>query len=105
MDKRKKPTSKLCWRAQPATRRLLFAAPPVDLLTLVIAEEIRRKAQAERQREASRDALYEIAPSFEYDREHGTAHDSTTIPRDRQFQLNRLRRTHATNAVFDSGFQ
>ncbi|WP_027798495.1 hypothetical protein [Paraburkholderia dilworthii] len=44
--------------------RALFAAPPVDLLTLVIAEAAKRKAQAEIQRPALRDA-YEMPVSHE----------------------------------------
>ena len=44
--------------AHVAASRQLFAAPPVDLTTLVIAEEIRRKAQAELQREVLRDTAY-----------------------------------------------
>ena len=50
--------------------RALFATPPTDLLTLVIAEAIRRKAQAEIQREALRDAMYEmpVAPERNYER-------------------------------------
>ena len=53
-----------------AAPRALFAAPPTDLLRLVIAEAIKRKAQAEIQREALRDAMYEMPVSQErnYDR-------------------------------------
>jgi hypothetical protein len=47
-----------CWRPHVAASRRLFAAPPVDLTTLVIAQEIRRKEQAERQREVLRDSAY-----------------------------------------------
>ncbi|RDK03365.1 hypothetical protein [Paraburkholderia lacunae] len=46
-----------------APPRALFAAPPPDLLTLVIAEAMQRKVQAELQREALRDAMYEIPAS------------------------------------------
>ncbi|SEF06426.1 hypothetical protein SAMN02787142_7288 [Burkholderia sp. WP9] len=46
-----------------AAPRAMFAAPPADLLTLVIAEAIKRKAQAEIQREALRDAMYEMPAS------------------------------------------
>lgn len=45
--------------------RPLFATPPPDLLTLVIAETIRRKAQVEREREGLRDALYDMPVSHE----------------------------------------
>jgi len=43
-----------------AASRALFAAPPVDLQTLVIAEAVKRRAQAEIQREALRDAAFEM---------------------------------------------
>jgi hypothetical protein len=51
-------TSGLSYRAHVAASRQLLAAPPVDLTTLVIAQEIKRKAQAERQREVLRDTAY-----------------------------------------------
>jgi hypothetical protein len=47
-------------RCVAAPPRALFATPPVDLLTLVIAEAVKRKAQAEIQRDGLRDALYEM---------------------------------------------
>ncbi|MFM0054378.1 hypothetical protein PQR64_02050 [Paraburkholderia phytofirmans] len=54
-----------------AAPRALFAAPPVDLTTLVIAEAIRRRAQAEIQREALRDSVYEMPVSQERNYERG----------------------------------
>ncbi|CAB3787371.1 hypothetical protein LMG28614_02488 [Paraburkholderia ultramafica] len=58
------------YRRHVAARRALFAAPPVDLLTLVVAEALRREAQAEIQRDLLRDALYEmpVAPERNDDR-------------------------------------
>ena len=47
-----------------AAPRALFATPPVDLPTLVIAEAIKR-AQAELQREELRDSVYEMPVSQE----------------------------------------
>jgi hypothetical protein len=58
-------------RALFAAPRALFAAPPVDLTTLVIAEAIRRRAQAEIQREALRDSVYEMPVSQERNYERG----------------------------------
>nr|WP_236721114.1 hypothetical protein [Paraburkholderia phytofirmans] len=43
-----------------APQRPLFAAPSADLLNLVIAEAMKRKAQAEIQRDVLREAIYEI---------------------------------------------
>ncbi|ASW01120.1 hypothetical protein [Paraburkholderia aromaticivorans] len=54
-----------------AAPRALFAAPPADLLTLVIAEAVKRKAQAEIQREALRDAMYEMPVSPERNHDRG----------------------------------
>jgi len=54
-----------------AAPRALFAAPPVDLTTLVIAEAIKRRAQAEIQREALRDSVYEMPVSRERNYERG----------------------------------
>ncbi|MFM0627103.1 hypothetical protein [Paraburkholderia xenovorans] len=54
-----------------AAPRALFAAPPVDLTTLVIAEAIKRRAQAELQREALRDSVYEMPVSRERNYERG----------------------------------
>jgi hypothetical protein len=52
--------------------RALLASPSVDLQTLVIAEAIRRKAQAELQREAQREAAYAyempVSPGQNHDR-------------------------------------
>lgn len=48
------------YRRHVAAPRALFAAPQADLLTLVIADAIKRKAQAEIQRDALREALYEM---------------------------------------------
>lgn len=58
-DTRVTPADRLSWRRHISASRKLFAAPTVDLTTLVIAEEIRRKAQAERQREMLRDTAYQ----------------------------------------------
>jgi hypothetical protein len=54
-----------------AAPRALFAVPPIDLTALVIAEAIKRKAQAELQREALRDSVYEMPVSRDknYDRD------------------------------------
>lgn len=54
-----------------AAPHALFAAPPVDLTTLVIAEAIKRRAQAEIQREALRDSAYEMPVSRERNYERG----------------------------------
>ncbi|MFM0736180.1 hypothetical protein PQQ51_02890 [Paraburkholderia xenovorans] len=61
----------ISWQRCHAAPRALFATPPVDLQTLVIADAIKRKAQQELQREALRDAMYEIPASSERDRERG----------------------------------
>jgi hypothetical protein len=61
----------LTYRRHSAAPRALFAAPPVDLTTLVIAEAIKRRAQAEMQREALRDAAYEMPVSRERNYERG----------------------------------
>jgi hypothetical protein len=60
----------LSFRPHLALQRPLFAAPTVDLHTLVIAEAMKRKAQAEIQREVLRDAIYEtpISPERGHDR-------------------------------------
>ncbi|MFM0734686.1 hypothetical protein PQQ52_29810 [Paraburkholderia sediminicola] len=55
----------LCYRRHFARQRTLFAAPSADLLTLVIAEAMKRKAQPEIQRDVLRDAVYEIPVSPE----------------------------------------
>ncbi|MGF6770751.1 hypothetical protein P3T18_003230 [Paraburkholderia sp. GAS199] len=57
------PSGAFAWKRIQAAPRALFATPPVDLTTLVIADAIKRKQQAELQREALRDALYEIPAS------------------------------------------
>jgi hypothetical protein len=49
------------------------AAPSADLLTLVIAEAIKRKAQAEIQRDVLREAIYEIPVLPERDHDRGAA--------------------------------
>lgn len=54
-----------------AVPRALFTAPPPDLLTLVIAEAIKRKAQAEIQREALSEAMYEMPVSPERNHDRG----------------------------------
>jgi hypothetical protein len=56
-------TITLSGRALLATRRSMFAASPVDLSMLVVADALKRKAQAEIQRDALRDALYEMPPT------------------------------------------
>lgn len=61
----------LSYRRLRAGPRPLFAAPPPDLLSLVIAEAIKRKAQAEIQREGLRDALFEMPVMPERDQERG----------------------------------
>ncbi|RAS21392.1 hypothetical protein [Paraburkholderia bryophila] len=62
----------LSWRRLQSTSqsapRALFAAPPPDLLTLVIADQIKRRAQAEIQREA----LYDMPVQPERHEERGT---------------------------------
>ncbi|MDR6417994.1 hypothetical protein [Paraburkholderia phenoliruptrix] len=57
---------RLRYRAYVGARRAWFAAPPVDLMTLVIADAIKRRAQAEIQRPALRDA-YELPVAQERD--------------------------------------
>jgi hypothetical protein len=52
-----------------APRRVLFAAPPVDPLTLIVAEALRRKARAEVQRDGLRDAVYEMPVPADRQRE------------------------------------
>ena len=64
--------ARLCYRRRFARQRTLFAAPPVDLLTLVIAEAMKRKAQPEIQRDVLRDAVFEIPVSRESEPECGT---------------------------------
>lgn len=61
----------LSYQRLVAGPRALFAAPPVDLLTLVIAEAMKRKAQPEIQREVLRDMIYEIPSSPERGYERG----------------------------------
>ncbi len=58
---------------QVAAPRALFATPPADLLTLVIAEALKRRAQPEIQREALRDARFEMP--VPPDRDDGHAPD------------------------------
>lgn len=61
----------LSYQRHFAPPRALFAAPSADLLTLVIAEATERKAQAEIQGDALRDAMYEIPASAERGRDRG----------------------------------
>lgn len=68
----------LPWRRRVAQSRTLFAAPPVDLMTLVIADAIKRQAQAEIQRDALRDAMYDMPASRERCLEPG----ATILPPD-----------------------
>ncbi|MFL9882611.1 hypothetical protein PQR68_12080 [Paraburkholderia agricolaris] len=56
-----------------AQQQSLVAAPSADLLTLVIAEAIKRKAQAEIQRDVLREAIYEIPVLPERDHDRGAA--------------------------------
>jgi hypothetical protein len=65
----------LCYRRHFARQHTLFAAPSADLLTLVIAEAMKRKAQPEIQRDVLRDAMFEIPVSREPDPECGTDTD------------------------------
>jgi hypothetical protein len=51
--------SGVAYRRRITASAQLFATPPVDLTTLVIAQEIKRKAQAELQREVLRDTVYQ----------------------------------------------
>lgn len=55
-----------------AAPRVVFAAQSVDLQTLVIVEAMKRKAQAEIQRDVLRDAMYEIPVSPERGHDRGT---------------------------------
>jgi len=55
---------RLRYRAHVGAKRAWFFAAPVDLTALVIAEAIKRRAQAELQRPALRDA-YELPVSHE----------------------------------------
>jgi hypothetical protein len=61
----------LSYRRLLARQRALFAAPSADLLTLVIAEAVKRKAQAEIQRDALRDAMFEMPVAPERGRDRG----------------------------------
>jgi len=49
----------------------LFGAPSADLLTLVIADAMKRKAQAEIQRDVLRDSIHELPLSPERGHERG----------------------------------
>jgi hypothetical protein len=64
--------SGLSYRAHVADSRTLIASRSVDLHTLVIAEAIRRKTQAELQREAQREAAFAyempVQPEQNHDR-------------------------------------
>lgn|GEM_PF-1827457 len=57
----------LVWRRHVVASRARFFAEArvssVDLLTLVVADALRRKAQAEIRRDLLRDALYEMPPA------------------------------------------
>ncbi|WP_236002128.1 hypothetical protein [Paraburkholderia elongata] len=59
----------LTYQRHFARQRPLFAAPSADLLTLVIAEAMKRKAQAEIQRDVLRETIYEIPVSPERGRD------------------------------------
>ncbi|MFM0339644.1 hypothetical protein [Paraburkholderia fungorum] len=61
----------LSYQRHVAAPRALFATPPVDLQTLVIAEAIKRRAQAEIQGSELRDALYEMPGALERGNERG----------------------------------
>jgi hypothetical protein len=64
----------LTYRRHVAASRARFfaqmAGTPVDLLTLVVAEALERRAQAEMRRDLLRDALYDMPAGAE----RGTAH-------------------------------
>ena len=64
--------TRLRYRRFDGTQAALFAAPPPDLLELVIAESLKRCAQAEYGRDALRDALYEMPAPRENNEEHAT---------------------------------
>jgi|ERR1700761_3480390 hypothetical protein len=64
-------------------QRTLFAAPSADLLTLVVAEAVKRKAQAEIQRDALRDAMFEMPVARERDHERGQERGVDVYPSDR----------------------
>jgi hypothetical protein len=64
------------YRLHVAASRSLFAAPPVDLTTLVIAQEIQRKARAERQREALRDEARRYDMPVRHERNEHNEHNS-----------------------------
>jgi hypothetical protein len=70
------------YRRHLAAARKLFAAPTVDLTTLVIAQEIKRKAQAERQREVLRDTAYQYDMPVSRDR-NNEQNDHRNDPRSR----------------------
>lgn len=72
-------TTRFSYRPHVAASRQLFGAPPVDLTTLVIAQEIRRKAQAELQREVLRDTAYryDMPVQRERDLERNNEHTNT----------------------------
>ncbi|WP_345816292.1 hypothetical protein AAGS40_18845 [Paraburkholderia sp. PREW-6R] len=71
------PAPKSTLQQRRGTARTLFAAPPVDLMTLVIADEIRRRQQAELQRDTLRDARYEMPlPRERRDGRYGESDDS-----------------------------
>jgi hypothetical protein len=61
----------LSYRRHFARQQPWFAAPSADLLTLVIAEAIKRKAQAEIQRDVLRDGIYEMPVSSERGQDRG----------------------------------
>ena len=61
----------LSYRRHFARQQPLFAAPSADLLTLVIAEAIKRKAQPEIQHDVLRDAIYELPVSPERGQNRG----------------------------------
>jgi hypothetical protein len=61
----------LSYQRRSAAPRALFAAPTADLLTLVIADAIKRRAQAEIQREVLRDSAYEMPVARERNYQHG----------------------------------
>ena len=66
-------TADVRYQRHVAPPRALFATPSIDLQTLVIADALKRKAQAEIQREALRDAMFEMpaSPEWTRDREAG----------------------------------
>ncbi|SIT41206.1 conserved hypothetical protein [Paraburkholderia ribeironis] len=71
-DRRAAGSSGFSYRRHVAAPRALFAAPSADLLTLVVAEALKRNAQAGTQRDALRDAVYEMPLALQRNHERST---------------------------------